>query len=495
MKYIFLIVHLFAIIVARPQNHPIKKIDSLLDKTWEDHSAAKFYPAIKTGMQALQLAQESKYDKGTAEAYQMVADALISIGLYKEALNQLEAAEKLKYYKERLVFQSDIHRLKGEAYVKLNLYDLGLGEFREQIRLLPALDVVVRKKNQFDAYSAMASTFSQMGSLDSVEKYTALNWQLLHSQTEKESSWDRVQVLTDLADIAIKKGAFDRAQHCLDEAKDLIRKYNIPVFFPTLVNYAKLEKRRGNLVKAVQYYNQALANTVEVDDKEALRDQYKRLSDFYREYKLGDDTANDYLLKYNHLYDSLDIKKQQVINLVLSHILKSNERESENILERNTMLSSFVGGGLLLAGVYFAWNVRRKRKLQGKHEDALNEREHANKMLAENNKELSEQIEENKFSNLLALAKSNNPEFLILFNELYPDFIAALKDIDPKVRSSELEFCAMAYLNFSTKNIAEYTFVTIRAVQVRKNRLRKKFNIPSDEDFNSWMREKIKINS
>ncbi|WP_333886084.1 hypothetical protein [Sphingobacterium siyangense] len=55
----------------------------------------------------------------------------------------------------------------------------------------------------------------------------------------------------------------------------------------------------------------------------------------------------------------------------------------------------------------------------------------------------------------------------------------------PNLRSTELEFCAMVFLNFSTKNISEYTFVTIRAVQVRKNRLRKKFDIPSDVDFNN----------
>lgn len=62
----------------------------------------------------------------------------------------------------------------------------------------------------------------------------------------------------------------------------------------------------------------------------------------------------------------------------------------------------------------------------------------------------------------------------------------------PNLRSTELEFCAMAFLNFSTKNIAEYTYVTIRAVQVRKNRLRKKFDIPSDAGFNNWMRELAK---
>jgi len=45
----------------------------------------------------------------------------------------------------------------------------------------------------------------------------------------------------------------------------------------------------------------------------------------------------------------------------------------------------------------------------------------------------------------------------------------------------------MAFLNFSTKNISEYTYVTVRAVQIRKNRWFKKFEIPSDADFNNWM--------
>jgi hypothetical protein len=67
--------------------------------------------------------------------------------------------------------------------------------------------------------------------------------------------------------------------------------------------------------------------------------------------------------------------------------------------------------------------------------------------------------------------------------------LQSLKNLDTKIRTTELEFCVMAFLNFSTKNIAEYTYVTIRAVQIRKNRLRKKFEIPSDEDFNNWIRE------
>jgi hypothetical protein len=103
-------------------------------------------------------------------------------------------------------------------------------------------------------------------------------------------------------------------------------------------------------------------------------------------------------------------------------------------------------------------------------------------------------MERNNFNNLIALAKNNSAEFLALFNEIYPEFVASLKTINPKIRNSELEFCAMTFLNFSTKHIAQYTFVTVRAVQVRKNRLRKKLNIASDIDFNNWMREQIQRN-
>lgn len=59
---------------------------------------------------------------------------------------------------------------------------------------------------------------------------------------------------------------------------------------------------------------------------------------------------------------------------------------------------------------------------------------------------------------------------------------------NPKIRTSELTFCAYLYLGFTTKEIADYTFVTIRGVETRRNRLRKKYNIPSDMDFSVWIK-------
>ncbi|CAM3758476.1 HTH luxR-type domain-containing protein [Sphingobacterium prati] len=179
--------------------------------------------------------------------------------------------------------------------------------------------------------------------------------------------------------------------------------------------------------------------------------------------------------------DSLESENKQVIDVVLNQVLNAKDKESDIKVSKAVKISIVALVLLVVAVSYFVWRSKYNRKMLGQKEEALQETESINK-------ELTEQIGENKFNNLIDLAKSNNPEFLTLFAELYPQFIQSLKTLDPNIRTTELEFCAMAFLNFSTKNIAEYTFVTVRAVQVRKNRLRKKFEIPSDADFNNWMR-------
>jgi len=98
-------------------------------------------------------------------------------------------------------------------------------------------------------------------------------------------------------------------------------------------------------------------------------------------------------------------------------------------------------------------------------------------------------VKDNQFLELIHLAKTNSPEFLVLFKEMYPYFLHKLLSLNPDIRNSELTFCAKAYLNFSTKEIVQYTFVAIVAVQSRKNRMHKKYNIPSEMDFNKWFQE------
>ncbi|MCY0968372.1 helix-turn-helix transcriptional regulator [Chryseobacterium wangxinyae] len=90
---------------------------------------------------------------------------------------------------------------------------------------------------------------------------------------------------------------------------------------------------------------------------------------------------------------------------------------------------------------------------------------------------------------ILRLAKDNSPRLLSKFKSLYPDFFEKLEAIQPNLQNSELIFCIYLKLNLSTKEIATYTYVTPKAVQNRKNRIRKKLNIASSVDIYKWFDE------
>ncbi|MCC3217846.1 LuxR C-terminal-related transcriptional regulator, partial [Chryseobacterium sp. X308] len=100
-------------------------------------------------------------------------------------------------------------------------------------------------------------------------------------------------------------------------------------------------------------------------------------------------------------------------------------------------------------------------------------------------------VDESAFKELIQLAKENNPEFLTRFNEYYPHFSEELLKVSP-LKISEIRFCAYIYLNFSTKEIAEYTFTSVRTVQTKKYNLRKKLNIPGDMDIYVWFSKLLK---
>jgi DNA-binding CsgD family transcriptional regulator len=90
---------------------------------------------------------------------------------------------------------------------------------------------------------------------------------------------------------------------------------------------------------------------------------------------------------------------------------------------------------------------------------------------------------------IIRLAKDNSPRLLSKFKTLNPDFFEKLAAIQTNLQNSELIFCIYLKLNLTTKEIATYTYVTPKAIQNRKNRIRKKLNISSSVDIYKWFDE------
>lgn len=94
-----------------------------------------------------------------------------------------------------------------------------------------------------------------------------------------------------------------------------------------------------------------------------------------------------------------------------------------------------------------------------------------------------------KYNEMIALARKNDPGFLNVFTEIYPDFISKLQQINPDLENTELVFAALIRLNFSAKEIASSLFIQHASVQQRKRRLRKRFDLTSDIDLYKFFSE------
>lgn len=69
------------------------------------------------------------------------------------------------------------------------------------------------------------------------------------------------------------------------------------------------------------------------------------------------------------------------------------------------------------------------------------------------------------------------------FDMIHKNFFRNLRKQYPSLTPSDLRFCALLRLNLSTKDIAQFTNLTIRGVETARYRLRKKFAIPEGSNI------------
>lgn len=96
-------------------------------------------------------------------------------------------------------------------------------------------------------------------------------------------------------------------------------------------------------------------------------------------------------------------------------------------------------------------------------------------------------LSEENIQEILSLAESNSPMFFEKFQIFFPHFIPEILEINSNLIHSELYFCALMKLDFDTKKIAQCTNNSIRAVESKKYRIRKKLNISSEININSFL--------
>ncbi|POY37898.1 transcriptional regulator [Solitalea longa] len=75
------------------------------------------------------------------------------------------------------------------------------------------------------------------------------------------------------------------------------------------------------------------------------------------------------------------------------------------------------------------------------------------------------------------------------FNEAQGNFFKKLKSAHPHLVPNDLKLCAYLRMNMSSKEMASLLNITVRGVEIRRYRLRKKLNLPHDKNLAEYLME------
>lgn len=117
--------------------------------------------------------------------------------------------------------------------------------------------------------------------------------------------------------------------------------------------------------------------------------------------------------------------------------------------------------------------------------------EEINKLKDENGKKLSaEQLR--KIQKVIDDGMNDERDWNLFensFNEAHESFFKKLKTNHPDLVPNDLKLCAYLHMNMSSKEMASLLNISLRGVEIRRYRLRKKLNIPHDKNLVEFLME------
>ena len=430
-----------------------------------------YYGIIALNKKYLKLARENRYKDGEAFCYGNIAYVYTQTGNYKQAKNLLSKAKlivdksdntllkasflkesedlnyfldlpfraldlngKTIYYSKKILddnmkslFLNKSFENRGNIYYELGKHDSILHYYHKALKI----------KNTPKTEASIAQYHLwHTKEMDSVALY--INKALIlipqiHGRT-KDASFVYFVAGTynrEIKDYKKSKEYYSKALQILEEKRNFSISYFYVFVYSDLMSVAKEEGDR----KGVQYY----------------------------------------FIKYSQAKDKVEKQKASIANIIneefIFEIKKNGKRDKVVIMIYSGVIFILF---LLLCFILYKRIIHLKSKKQ---------------FLEQRTKKLIAQNDDKRLDEIIELAKKNDSTFLVKFKDLYPEFMNKLIIINPNLENSELIFCAMLRLNFTSKEIASYMFILHDSVQKRKSRLRKKLNISSDVDLYHYLRE------
>ncbi|WP_142722260.1 MULTISPECIES: hypothetical protein [unclassified Chryseobacterium] len=436
---------------------------SLLKKNEKFRLAGEYDSLINLNKSYYKKADKMNYSDGKALCYINLAELNISLENYQKSQVLFDNAKDILDDSEDPIHKARFYNVYARFNFELRRVDKAFEYNNEAMRSIQKVSsselkndllfsiyfrqaiYFVRKKE----YEKALFFFNKANKLDNTGLMDCAISDYIYMHKNKDSAYKYVTL------------AYNKANR--SGKADGIALYANTIMGEYYITYKQYDKAEEALKKALEinektkriyaYYGKYIYND--------LRTLYERTGDKEKAYF--------YLKAYTDAYYKTNTSLLATINQDMESFIEETRKDADHHKGRIYWIISLSFTGLCLLGGY-AWRiirVLRKRK----------------KVLAMEAESLKIRMNDNKQEEIIELGKKNDPEFLNRFKEVYPDFIEQLLTINPALESSELIFCAMLKLHFTSKEIASYTLVQHRTVQQKKYRLRKKLNIPGETDL------------
>ncbi|QDH81135.1 hypothetical protein FKX85_19705 [Echinicola soli] len=83
----------------------------------------------------------------------------------------------------------------------------------------------------------------------------------------------------------------------------------------------------------------------------------------------------------------------------------------------------------------------------------------------------------------------DSTRFITAFCDSHPTFVSLLKSHIPDINPKDFKVCALLKLDYHTKEIAHMTNCSLRSIEARKYRIRKRLGIPSNANLTLYLME------
>lgn len=421
----------------------------------------------------LEKAKKSGYKDGEALCYINLSNICVTIGNYKKGFIFLKKAEVTLKNSENKALKARLYQEYGQLNKVTGLHKNALKCNSKALYYTKNCTQEEEKRYFLSrVYANRADFLYEINRIDSsliyfhkalkVENTSLINSMIANHHMYYSGNLDSTKFYIDKSLKLIDKDTL------ISNAQDGI------VYRVAGAYYGEL----GNYMESTDFYKKALNVFLKTHRVynipfiyESIAEAYKGMGDKQRE--------KEYENKYLDAKVKLSQDQNETVNLLVDKILSENNDYVEGLKQR-LFLIVFLFIIVLTAVFVLKYKNLNYKKSKLSEETVILKNQ--TELLTNETEVLAGKVNES-FSDLIMLAKRNDSFFLARFQEVYPEFIEALLNINETLSGADLQLCAMIKLNFSSKEIATNMSILHKSAQQKKYRLRKKLNVSSDQDL------------